>query len=273
MIASAPAFRRNRRRRPQAGGAADGVRTSIAELVPAGATHGWGRLRAWLTASVVLVVALGCVGFEKRDETLVWLLRSAIDAWVVNDRPEKADAIVVLAGNTHRAETAARLWREGYAPVVLVSNCGRDERDMSQVNTYKAVLRAAGVPDSAMRALPGLAKCTFHEASNLARWVRENQADTVIVVTDACHTRRAKWLCRNERDLAPIRLLAVPCPAGDVPISELWRHPAELRFFFREVTRYAFYRAFWPRGGLEAARERGELKVGMSGDFEPAPAR
>lgn len=235
--------------------------------------HGHGRLRACLTALVVLVVALGCAGFARREAALTWLLREAIQAWIVDDSPEKADAIVVLAGNIHRAETAARLWREGYAPVVLISNCGREERDMSQVNTYKAVLRAAGVPDSAMRALPGLAMRTYHEAANIARWAKQTDADAVIVVTDACHTRRAKWLCRNERDLAPIRLLAVACPAGDVPISEFWRHSYQVRYFLREVSRYAFYRSLWPRGGLEAARERGELKLGMSGDFEPAPAR
>lgn len=228
------------------------------------------RTGVWLTAALLTVVVLGCVGFSRRDPLATWLLREGVNAWIVNDRPEPADAIVILAGNTYRAETAARLWREGYAPRVLISNCGRDERDESRVNEYKAVLRAGGVPEEAMQALPGLARCTFHEASNLARWARDSGARTVIVVTDACHTRRARWLCRNERDLAHVSILAVATPGGSIPISELWQHPQEVRFFLREIGRYVFYWACWPRGGVEAARARGDLEVGLYGDFDRA---
>jgi uncharacterized SAM-binding protein YcdF (DUF218 family) len=51
------------------------------------------------------------------------LLTGAAKAWMVNDPPVKADAIVVLGGGAQfRPFEAARLYHAGLAPAILVMN-------------------------------------------------------------------------------------------------------------------------------------------------------
>ena len=63
---------------------------------------------------LAMVLASG-VGFYF---AATWLLQS--------DPVERADAIIVLAGDMRRSLHAADLFRQGYAPQVLVSRPARD---------------------------------------------------------------------------------------------------------------------------------------------------
>src|SRR5712692_3630757 len=74
------------------------------------------RRPVWVT--LVALLALGGLAVLAHRP----LLRAASQALVVDDPRERADAIVVVAGSTpSREETAAGLFRTGWAPRVLVS--------------------------------------------------------------------------------------------------------------------------------------------------------
>src|SRR6266536_4591474 len=115
------------------------------------------RLARWLllalvpTALVLHPLWLGALG----------------DFLVARDELRRADAIVVLAGNSpYRAEHAVELYRAGWAPRVLISN----ELVLSHgVEVSWLALRQAGLvhldlPDEAVVPLERVAQSTYQEA-------------------------------------------------------------------------------------------------------------
>jgi uncharacterized SAM-binding protein YcdF (DUF218 family) len=157
------------------------------------------------------------------------LLRATGQALVVDDPRERADAIVVVAGSTpSREETAAGLYREGWAPRVLVSRQfvpGRTQRliDMGIrrldfQGESVAALEKYGVPRDAIVALDQPVEITETELRAVAAAARDHGWRRLILVTSSFHTRRVQVIWRRESGGAiDARLATVPdeCGAGD----------------------------------------------------------
>src|SRR2546426_12403079 len=122
-------------------------------------------LSFWRLATVILVL-VGFVGWLGRES----LLRKAADLWVVSDPLTRADAIVVLGGNSQtRPREAAELYRQGLANKVLVSRTGRLGQSApgvgpSDCELNRAALLKLGVPDSAIEAFGKASANTREEA-------------------------------------------------------------------------------------------------------------
>jgi len=107
--------------------------------------------------------------------------------------PVHADAIVVLGGETlprvawSRVETRAgkglALWRDGYAPLIVVS--GSD-----QARTLAEGYAAAGVPVRDIR-VETQSRNTHENARNSAAILAAGAASDILLVTSAIHMRRA----------------------------------------------------------------------------------
>lgn len=114
--------------------------------------------------------------------------------------PPHADAIVVLGGGklpvndwtraTTRAGTGLSLWREGFAPLLLVS--GNDQASQL-ADGYKL----SGVPTHDLR-IEGLSTNTHENARNSAAILRANGSTDILLVTSAIHMRRAAGAFRHE---------------------------------------------------------------------------
>lgn len=114
--------------------------------------------------------------------------------------PSRVDAIVVLGGgrlprdgtvpDNTRAGTALRLWREGRAPLLLVS--GRD-----QANELARRFGRAGVPVDDLRIEDGSTN-THENARDSAALLRANGVDAVALVSSDIHLRRAAACFRRE---------------------------------------------------------------------------
>jgi len=157
------------------------------------------------------------------------LLRATGRALVVDDPRERADAIVVVAGSTPtREETAARLYREGWGPRVLVSRqfVPRRVQRLIEMGARRldfqgesvAALTAYGVPRDAIVTLDQPVEITETEMRAVAAAARERGWRRVILVTTSFHTRRVQIIWRRESGGAiEGRLAAVPdeCAAGD----------------------------------------------------------
>ncbi len=147
----------------------------------------------------------------------------------LEDRPEKADAIVIL-GNTWPEPSlrAAMLYREGFAPLIIPSGKyskvighfpGPGSMQDRFTGTYeteadfmKAVLVSEGVPEEAV-ICDREATFTLENAENIRRILDERgQAyDSLIICCQALHARRSKMYFEYVYRDRDIRLLV--CPA------------------------------------------------------------
>lgn len=131
-----------------------------------------------------------------------------------------AEAIILLGGGTRGktpggryADTNAqgdrlwevvRLWRAGKAPRIIISG-GGPEGEISEAQLMADILVSVGVPRSAM-VLEERSRNTHDNAVYTAQLLRDQQLDSVLLVTSAFHMRRA-LACFAAQGVSPI---AVP---------------------------------------------------------------
>jgi len=161
--------------------------------------------RSRLLTALVAVLALLVLGVLVHRP----LLRAAGRALIVEDPRGRADAIVVVAGSTpSREDRAAALFREGWAPRVVVSRQfvpGRVQRllDMGirpldfQGESVRA-LELFGVPRSVIVALPEAVEITETEVRGVVAEARARGWRRVLLVTTASHSRRVKVIWGRE---------------------------------------------------------------------------
>jgi uncharacterized SAM-binding protein YcdF (DUF218 family) len=154
----------------------------------------------------------------------------------VTSRLEPSDAIVVLGGESlMRAEHAARLARNGLAPLVFVS--GRGDCEIMQ-----QVLARHGVQTNVIE-LEGLSTTTQENALYTVKLLRERKCRRVILVTSWFHSRRSLG---SFRKYAPeIEFLSAPAPR-----TVSWKY--ERRYIASEYLKTAWYAirfGIWPTFG------------------------
>lgn len=103
-----------------------------------------------------------------------------------------ADAIIAVSGGDTRARTeeAVKLYRNGWAPVLVFSGAAADKTGPSNAQAMRGHALELGVPDSAI--LVEEASETTHQNAKLSRGVlADNRFGRVILVTSGYHQRRA----------------------------------------------------------------------------------
>jgi uncharacterized SAM-binding protein YcdF (DUF218 family) len=121
-----------------------------------------------------------------------------------DDRPAKADAVVVLSGTKQRLPVGERLVREGYAPLLVVSR---------STDPSAAERRACRTGALCFRATP---YSTRGEARAIARLAAAHRWRTVDVVTSQFHVFRARILIRRCYH-GGLRMIGAPEPAWRLP--------------------------------------------------------
>ncbi|HSH43365.1 MAG TPA: YdcF family protein [Arenicellales bacterium] len=123
---------------------------------------------------------------------------------VVNDARSQCDAIVLLNGNiSTRTYRAAALHRQTGAPILLARLADTEEVRLGVIpNISEAtteLLRRRGVADSDIELLSSerWVAGTWAEAILLCERLRAKGCRSVVIVTDAFHTRRARWTFRK----------------------------------------------------------------------------
>ncbi len=134
---------------------------------------------------------------------LCWVFFSSFLATnlIFEHRLKKADAILVLSGSQaykERTATAARLFSDGVAPVILISDDGgragwsqAEKTNLPFVELARRELISSGVPQQAIVQLPGQVDSTITEARGFSTAAEESQIRSVLIVTSPYHTRRA----------------------------------------------------------------------------------
>jgi len=151
------------------------------------------------------------------------------------DQRRQVDAIVVLGADQYngrpspvlraRLDHALGLYREGLAPLIVVTGgVGRGDTT-SEAIVGRRYLMAHGVPAGAVVAQPE-GRTTMASMTAVAAWLRSRGHQRVLLVSDPFHMFRLRLEARRTR------LEAYTSPTDSSPISD---NPVlELRYLFRE---------------------------------------
>jgi uncharacterized SAM-binding protein YcdF (DUF218 family) len=140
---------------------------------------------------------------------------------VEDDKPGKADVVVVFGGDEFgaRITKAAQLATAGYAPYVLVS--GPRTLLGHECDTTIEYAHRRGYPIELFRPFPHELNSTRREAELIDRYLHEQRAKTVLLVTSNYHTARA---ARFLRKYAPdLKVIAVAAPDPNFSSAGWWK--------------------------------------------------
>ena len=165
----------------------------------------------------------------------VWVLLAwvAARALVVSAPLTSADVIVVLSGSrayVERTNEAAELYRQGRAPIVLLTNdyqrggwSSALQRNPYFVERATDELVKQGVPAEKIRIVPGVASSTREESELLKNYASSQGFRSILVVTSAYHSRRALRTLRGSFAGTGIVVGLEPAPIGSLtPSAAFW---------------------------------------------------
>lgn len=161
------------------------------------------------------------------------LLRMVGGALVVEDALQRADAIVVVAGGTPSHEAAAAaLFREGWAPRVIVSNDFTPARVRELIalgvrrfdlqGESRRALEAYGVPAAAIIALDEPVQITEAELRVVRQAAVAQGYRRLILLTSPHHTRRVRLIWSREAR-GEVEGLVVSARGDPFPVDDWWR--------------------------------------------------
>jgi uncharacterized SAM-binding protein YcdF (DUF218 family) len=200
--------------------------------------HGYDMVKRVLSGLLVLAAVVG-----------VWFISGRIHSALVVSMPlPQADAIILLAGAyPERAPTAARLFREGIAPRIILTNDGvfsswsqQYQRNLYNIEWATELLVTRGVPRQAIVHLPYIGSGTIYDAAAVRTYCRRNGIGTLLLVTSDYHSRRALWTFRYLFRQDAVTIGIVPVPTS----------PGGLRAVQEVVTEMAKGAYYWLRYGI-----------------------
>lgn len=172
-----------------------------------------------------------------------WWLTAAAGYLIVSEGPRPADAIIVLGGGTgDREQTGAQLYRAGYAPDILTT--GESLRLVGVPDTFADLsareLERAGVPAEHIHRLS--ASASTCDDARLSREVLAGLgAQSLIVVSDPFHMRRAMMLFDREYAGSGIRLIPVAASPSWFDLDRWWTREKEYRVVIEEYIKLGYY--------------------------------
>jgi uncharacterized SAM-binding protein YcdF (DUF218 family) len=214
--------------------------------VPPPVTRPGGRFRRVL---IVVLLALGAAGAYSFIH---------IGRWLAPQQPlTKADAIFVLAGTVaERPLEAADLYREGYAPRILVT---RDTPEPALIvagtrgatlpqryELNRDMLLKLGVPQSALVVPDRVHDNTASEAETLREVALKAGWKRVIVVSSTYHLRRVAIACRRQLHGTGIQVILRATRYDPAMPDRWWTRRSDTRWVVSEVPKVM---AYWLRLG------------------------
>jgi len=169
------------------------------------------------------------------------LLYGLARRWVVCDRVEPSDAIIVLGGSLDvRPASAAELYKRDIASLVLVSwseaDRGREARRMRER------LLTNGVPSAAVIDFTIKLHSTYGEARGVLEFAKVNDIGRVIVPVEIFQTRRVRWIFRRELSPAGVNVAVNAITPPDYDVDNWWQSVAGRTNFCNELIKFTYYR-------------------------------
>lgn len=198
-------------------------------------------------ARVVAALIIGLVG--------LYVLATFVDVWLASraeyetfegGAPMPRAAIVLGAAQYNgqpspvlrsRLDEAAALYEQGQVDLVVVTG-GRQPADTTtEAKTGYDYLREFGIPDERLR-LEVQGASTYESLAATARFLRDENVDDVVLVTDRYHARRSR-LIAEEVGLAAVVSLTPQAPTVDRLVRETVAVSVGRVIGFRRLDRFS----------------------------------
>lgn len=181
---------------------------------------------------------------------LAW---AAAQCLIVKSDIESADAIVIFSGSAtyvERADWAARLYREGRARAIVLTNdgliSGWDTPEQRNPYFYELTLKRLqqqGVPADHIQIAPGQPLGTYGESLLIRDYAAGKNFKKLLIVTSAYHSRRALWSMRRACEGSGIEVGIDSPPPGwqTPPASSWWLRRRGWSFVAAEYVKLVYY--------------------------------
>lgn len=139
---------------------------------------------------------------------LVYVAVTFTQVWSASQRDEAqpAEAIIVLGAAQYdgrpspvlraRLDHAAALYHSDLAPIVVVTGGNRPGDRFTEATAGATYLHGQGIPDSAIRREVG-GRSTWESLAATARFLREEEVSSVLLVSDPSHSYRIEAIARE----------------------------------------------------------------------------
>jgi uncharacterized SAM-binding protein YcdF (DUF218 family) len=217
--------------------------------------QGGGALSS-LIALIAFILVCSALYFARHP-----IFRFAGEAWMVEDKLEHSDAIIVLSDDNFyadRATRAAQVYRQGLAPLVVAS--GRRLRPYAGIaELMEHDLVERGVPKDKIVRIVHDADSTRMEAQALAPVVIQRKWHSFIIVTSNYHTRRARYIFEHVFPAGSI-VRVTGARDGDFDPDSWWERRISVKEFVRELA--AMVVAIWEAHSRDEATTKAQRIVG-----------
>ncbi len=162
------------------------------------------------------------------------------DCLTVQGQLQESDAIVVLSGDDGgRLEQGVWLYREGYAPILVLSGAGEQGRP-SAAEVMKRQAIALGVPAAAIL-LVEQSTSTWEDAGYTRALMTDLGLKSAIVVTSPYHGLRASLAFARAFDGSGIRVTSYPVQDDRWRPDSWWTSIDTVRLTLNELIKLAYY--------------------------------
>ena len=173
------------------------------------------------------------------------ILRELVSWLFVEDPLEAASAIIVLSGALpYRPLEAARLYKDGWAPRIVLTRGKRFKRYYAlkalglvypeHHEVSRQVLLKLGVPDEAISVVEGEIHSTLSEAGQVLKALSPPEGTKLIVVTSKQHTRRARLIWNHVTSGQVTPIIRYPREDPTFVVEGWWRRNNEIEMAAHE---------------------------------------
>ena len=181
---------------------------------------------------------------------IAWVCAQSL---VVKSDLPSSDAIVILSGSStyvERTAWAAGLFREGRAPIIILTNDGliggwnkAEQRNPYFYELAAKELEQQGVPADKIQFATEPALGTYEESLGVREYATAHKLKHLLVVTSAYHSRRALWSMRRACEGSGIEVgIDSPPPGLQTPTpGTWWLHRKGWRVVAGEYVKMIYY--------------------------------